>query len=139
MLRCLLVGLGILLVSPAIGSAQSKFTPRKWMELDSSTKVGVMREFIEIAKKDKVVLRLSAEFYVNALDTMIANAVTNNDLYGLDRSLGVVIHTIAAMEGDWDNGENKLEHAKKWMGPTNFELFKQAYPEKYNRLLEASK
>jgi hypothetical protein len=70
---------------------------------------------------------------------MIANAFKNNDLEGLDGSLGVVIHTLAAMEGDWDNGENKLEHAKKWMGPAHFEVFKQTYPEKYKRLLEASK
>jgi hypothetical protein len=34
------------------------------------------------------------------------------------------------MEGEWDNGKDKLEHAKKWIGSEQFELFKQNHPEK---------
>ncbi len=50
-----------------------------------------------------------------------------------------MIHTIAAMDGDWDNGENRLEHAKKLLGPDNFTWFKDMFPQKYARLLEERK
>ncbi len=119
--------------------AQSKFTVRKWMNLDSGTKLGVMNAFVESARKDKVILRLPAEYYVKEIDSTVSNAYKRNDLERLEESVGIVIHTIAAMEGDWDNGEDKLEHAKRWMGPEYFEYFKQHYPEKYTRLEESSR
>jgi hypothetical protein len=119
-------------------SAQSKVTVRNWMALDSNARLNVMKLFIEMAKEYKVILRLPAEYYVKELDLMILNAFQKDGLEGLDSAAGVVIHTIAAMEGDWDNGENKLEHAKKWMGLKQFELFKERYPEKHRRLERAS-
>ena len=126
----------LLFILPYIALAQSKFPVRNWMGLDSSAKLNIMRVFIERAAEDKVILRLPAEYYVKELDLLIENAFRKNDLEGLNNPLGVVIHTIAAMEGDWDNGENKLEHAKKWMGQEYFETFKQLYPDKYRKLLE---
>ena len=96
-----------------------------------------MTLLIEMTKENKVILRLPAEYYVKEIDSIIENALQNNDLECLNKPLGVLIHTVAAMDGDWDNGENKLKHAKKWMGPGNFMFFKELYPEKYKRLLES--
>jgi len=47
----------------------------------------------------------------------------------------VALHTLAAMDGDWDNGEPKLEHARRWMGDW-FETFRIRFPDKYRRLVE---
>jgi hypothetical protein len=117
-------------------SDQSKFTCRDWSNLPKEQKQPIIQAFIDQAKSDNVVLKLSAEYYVRELDALIKTyAETKND-GALNASLGITIHTIAAMEGDWNNGENKLEHAKKFMGADNFEAFRKRYPEKYKRLLK---
>jgi hypothetical protein len=128
------LAISVFVLSTEATAAESKFPVRRWMELESSKKLAVMREYIKVARNDNVILRLPAEYYVKEIDAVIANAVRRNDLQGLDSPLGVMIHTVAAMEGDWDNGEDKLEHVRKWMGPKEFENFKRMYPEKYQRL-----
>jgi hypothetical protein len=118
---------------------QSQFTGREWVTLGTAVKLQLIRGVIEEAKKNNVILRLSAEYYVKELDATIENAIRNHDALGASTSLGIMLHTIAAMEGDWDNGEGELEHAKKWLGPEHFESFKNAYPQKYARLLSRRK
>ena len=86
-----------------------------------------------------VIIRFSPEYYVKELDSTIANSIRNHDEKGLTYSVGIMLHTIAAMDGDWDNGENKLEHAKKLLGPAVFEEFKNTFPQKYAKLLEERK
>jgi hypothetical protein len=111
-------------------SAQSKFSCGDWMTLPQEQKQPLIEAFIAQAKKDKVIMCLPAAYYVKELDALIK---TYDDAQR-QSSLGATIHTIAAMEGDWGNGEDKLEHAKKWMGP-NFEIFKEKYPDKYQKLI----
>jgi len=116
--------------------AESKYPASEWMKKDTRFKIGVMHEVMAAAKRDGVIMRLSPEYYVKEIDATIENAIRNHDKKGLTTSLGIMIHTIAAMDGDWDNGESKLEHAQKWLGPENFEGFKKMFPQKYERLLQ---
>lgn len=115
---------------------QSKFTCRDWAKLSAERKLQIIQRAIELAKEQKVVLKLSATYYVKELDALVANYTETKHESGLDSSVGVTLHTIAAMEGDWGNGENKLLHARKWMGAEGFAEFKKQYPEKYQKLCE---
>ncbi len=114
---------------------QSKFTGHDWVRLDTAFEVKLIRAVIEEAKRDNVIIRLSPEYYTKELDFTVENGIRNHDDEVMSSSVGIMLHTIAAMEGDWDNGENKLEHAKKWLGPEIFESFRKTYPQKYARLL----
>ena len=131
----------LLAVSSAasVTQAQSKFPCRNWLRLAQGPKLYLLRKFIETAKEDKTILRLSAEYYVEELDKLIRRYADTENEKALDAPLGLTIHTIAAMEGDWDNGEDPLEHARKFMGEELFEAFKKMYPEKYKKLVERSK
>ena len=119
---------------PAV-PAQPRVPVRAWLSYSSETKLALLRGFIDHARKDNVRMELPAEYYVQELDSLVKNSIANNDTAGLDTTpLGLAIHAIAAMEGDWGNGENKCDHAKTLMGPDEFEQFKARYPAKHDRL-----
>ena len=114
---------------------QSQFTSRRWLQLDGPTKLAVLHEFIELARRDRIHIRQSPEYYVRELDALAELYLRTDNQQALDSSLGVALHTLAAMDGDWDNGEPKLEHARRWMGDW-FETFRTRFPDKYRRLVE---
>jgi hypothetical protein len=99
-------------------------------------KIGITLLIDGLKKEKEVQIRLTPDYYVKELDSLLEIYKRNNDEGALASSLGVAFHTIAAMEGDWGNGEPKLEHAKNWMGSW-FEKFKELYPEKYEKLLHS--
>jgi hypothetical protein len=139
LLICLLVAAALVCLvqaSPLMG--KSKFTLKNWTGLDSASKVSVINGVIQRAKEDRIILRLPAEYYVKEIDSMATRAAGKDDPQGLAAPVGTIIHTIAAMEGDWDNGEGRLEHARKWMGPDDFEFFRLHFPDKYTRLKKQS-
>lgn len=118
--------------------AQSGFPCRRWLELQPTTKFQLITGLIEMARRDGTVIERPAAYYVSELDSLIGRyAATGNDA-ALDTSLGVTFHTIAAMEGDWGNGEDPLEHAKNFLGDS-FPTFQQLYPAKYQHLIELSR
>jgi hypothetical protein len=126
---------------PAPLQAEDKkpaFTLRDWITKDAEVKRTLVQGYIDVAKDHKVIIRLQAEHYCKEIDSLVQRMMKNGDEAGLDASVGTVIKTIAVMEGDWDNGKNKLEYAKKFMGPAMFEDFMKQYPEKYNKLLKES-
>ncbi len=135
LLACVLVvAVLFCLVQASPLSGTSKFTLKNWTGLDGTSKVSVINGVIRRAKEDRIILRLPAEYYVKEIDSMATRVTDKEDSQGLAAPVGTIIHTLAAMEGDWDNGEDKLEHARKWMGPDDFEFFRQHYPDKYARL-----
>ena len=126
-------------ISPAlIAHAQAKFPCRAWLGLVPFQKVHLIDTFIGRKKKEKVILRLPAKYYIEELDTLIQVYVDTQDEKALNAPMNVMIQTVAAMEGDWGNGEDPLEHARKFMGKEQFDTFKKVHPEKYKRLVEKS-
>lgn len=108
---------------------------RTWLDLSPVARLELMAGLIEFGKTEGVTIRLPPAYYVRELDSLVEGYLDRGDLGGLCSPLGIVFHTIAAMEGDWGNGEPQLDHAKKWMGEW-FETFRKLYPEKYQRLLD---
>jgi hypothetical protein len=68
------------------------------------------------------------------MESLVQNSIKNGEEAGIDNSFGATLKIIAIMEGDWDNGRNKLEYAKEFMGPVVFEDFIKRYPTKYKKL-----
>jgi hypothetical protein len=139
MKRCIALMLTLAFVGIYASAAQSKFPCRNWLRLTEPQKTGLIGALIKRAGEDKVNISLPTEYYVEALDTLIKRYADTENEKALDASLGLTFHTIAAMEGDWDNGEDPVEHARKLMGEELFEAFKKMYPEKYKNLLEKSR
>jgi hypothetical protein len=102
-------------------------------------KEAIIAGVIKRAKEDNVTIKLPADYYVEELDKLIQKYVETENEEALGSPLGLTFHTIAAMEGDWDNGDDPLEHAQKLMGDKLFKSFKKMYPEKYKKLEEKSR
>ena len=134
---CLLLFISVLVSANAAN--KTKFSLRDWMAKNDEFKVKLVQGFINLAKVDNVIIRMPVDYYVREMDLLIENTIKNRDESGLDNSYGVALKTIMIMDGDWDNGEDKLELAKKHMGPQNFETFVKKYPDKYQKLLKTNK
>ena len=86
-------------------------------------------------KKDGVIISLPSSFYVKEIDLIMLNFITSKDKDSLkNTAISITFHTLAAMEGDWGNGEDKCEHAKTYFGEHTFDDFRRLFPDKYNKL-----
>jgi hypothetical protein len=118
-------------------TAQSKFSCSKWATLDSMMKpvlIGVVMHMN--TDSNKVTFKHTSAFYAAELDTVVAHYQKTNNQDALNSSLGIAFRTIAVMEGDWGNGQGKVDCAKAWMGEKLFEEFKTHNPKKYLHLVE---
>ena len=123
--------------SAASLEAQSKFNRTQWRDLSREMKLPLMQALISLAKqREGVTIRLSAEYYVRELDTLINRYVNTNNQEALKGPVGIAWKTIVVMEGDWDNGEDPLDYAQKFMGRELFDTFRQMYPDKYQHLVD---
>jgi hypothetical protein len=113
----------------------SKFTLDQWKKLRYQDKIGIIDEALRLHKNDGVIVNLPSSFYVKELDLIMLNFITSKDRDNLrNTSIGVTLHAIAAMEGDWGNGEGQCEHAKRYLGEDAFDDFIRLFPDKYNKL-----
>ena len=114
-----------------------EFTLDVWKTLKQKQKEVAIKDAISLYKSDNVIISLSVDYYVRELDAMYMNYIHNRDKNGMGKiAISVSFPTIAAMEGDWNDGDNKVSHAMDWMGPNIFNEFKRLFPIKYNKLLE---
>ena len=126
------------LLSIGAASAQSGFPCRRWLELHTTSKDQLIQGLLEMSRKNGIAMALSPAYYVRELDTLIGRYAEKNDQRALDTSLGFTVHIIAAMEGDWGNGEDPLEHAKVFFKDW-FLTFQSLYPKKYQHLVDFSR
>ena len=117
--------------------AQSKFNCSQWRALSPEMKLPLMEALISMARqRDSITIRLSAEYYVRELDALINRYVETNNQEALKGSVAIAWKTIVVMEGDWDNGEDPLDYAQKFMGKDLLDTFRKIYPEKYQHLVD---
>lgn len=119
-----------------VPSPKSQFPIREWSKLSEQQKVGVVSVAIDLARQDGTEIHLPPGYYVAELDSLRQTYVNTGNEDALDSSVGVTFKTIAIMEGDWGNGEGKVDQAKRVFGPELFEEFRTRYPDKYQHLIE---
>lgn len=131
--------LSIAVVAGVFAKGQkTSFSLRDWMGQDKAYKITLITQLTSLFEsKDGVFIRLPAEYYVKELDSLAKNMAEDWDDGDLD--VGMVHHfkTISIMDGDWDNGQDKIVLAREHMGEEFFELFKKKYPKKYENLINA--
>jgi len=121
----------VLLASAIQTLAETAFSLEAWMSKDPEFKLGLVQQWIAVAKDDGVTIRLPAAYYVVEIDSLISNSIANDDVEGLKESLGVSLKTIAIMDCDWDDGTNRLQAAAAYLGEENLVAIREIYPDKY--------
>lgn len=120
---------------------EEKKTIIAWIVLKRKDKVAlidsVKKMFLE---KRGIKIKNSTEYYVDEINGVIYNS-TKGDKHFIttEKGLGIILKTIALQEGDFDNGKGKVEALKENLGEDKFEWYKEAFPEKYQFLVEMDK
>jgi hypothetical protein len=115
------------------------FSIEEWIGKDKNFKIQLVTAMVSLFRADGVTIRLPVEFYVEKIDQLIQNSINNSDnrqCYKFENSWDECFKIIAAMEGDWGNGKDKVQVAQEIMGYECFNQFSQIYPEKYINLLK---
>lgn len=111
-----------------------------WIVLRRKDKLSLIEEIISIWKNDGITIKLAGEYYINEINSLLYESILNNDIDRNNlRGLGVMLKTIAVMEGDYDDGTDKLELLKSYLGEELFEKYKIMHPEKYRAIIEKQK
>jgi len=91
-----------------------------WMHINREDKIKLidsMKQMFE--EKDNVIIKQSSEYYVDELDALIASGPEFQSY-----KLKIIFTTIAVMDYDFDEGIDKDETARKWLGPAYLEIIK---------------
>jgi len=92
-------------------------TGQPWsLIMDPEPKLMIVQHFIERFRQHSIVIRKPAVFYAQQLDSM---SQTHPDM--LRQPLPDILQTIAIIEYDFDNGQNKDAMALKVLGQSAFE------------------
>lgn len=115
-----------------------KNTVALWVLMSREDKIRTIEQVIQLFKEnDSAIISRSASYYAAEINGVIYNSIVKGDVSpGNTRGVGVMLKTIAIMDGDYNDGNDKVELAQKQMGE-NFEVFKRQYPEKYRSLLKS--
>jgi len=91
-----------------------------WVHLDADAKkdlIDSLKRTFQI--KAGAIIKKPTEFYVKSLDEIIFS-----DPKVMDYKLAVLFRTLAILEYDFDEGQDKEDTAKKWLG-VSYPLFKE--------------
>jgi hypothetical protein len=92
-----------------------------WMHIKREDKIKLIDGLKQMFKeKDNVTINQSSEYYVDEIDRTMANNPEEFEQY----KLGVIFKTIAVMDYDFDEGIDKAETARKWLGPAYLDIVK---------------
>ncbi|MEI8349871.1 MAG: hypothetical protein WCI77_06935 [Candidatus Omnitrophota bacterium] len=89
-------------------------------------------------EKEGTKINNPSEYYVDIINTALYNSICENKLKNT-KGIKALFVTTVLMEGDFDNGEDKVELLKNHLGEKLFEAYKKEYPEKYQYLVEMAK
>ena len=109
-----------------------------WLILDRQEKI----QLIDAQKKMQeeragAIIRKSAVYYVDEINGVLWNSINNGDIKEMgNRGLGKIFKTIAIMDGDYDDGRDKVEIFKEWFSEDILEAYKKAHPDRFNELVE---
>lgn len=119
------------------GEMEKKNTITAWIIIDHKSKLSIIDNLRDMFKNDGTVIRLSSKYYVTEINGVIYNSILKGDINSATkRGVGNIFKTIAIMEGDYDNGKDKVALAKEHLGEEIFQEYMKIYPEKYKKLLE---
>lgn len=115
---------------------KEKNTVNAWIAMTREDKLRIIDELKGAYYKKGVIIRLSNSYYVDEINGVLYNSFESGEpIFALGKGLGRIFKTIAVMDGDYDNGKNKVVLAKEVLGTDMFEFYKVTYPKKYEKLL----
>jgi hypothetical protein len=109
-----------------------------WLMTDREKKIVIIDAVKQMfQKKEDVIISKSASYYVDEMNGVLYNSIENGDIANFKgRGVGNIFKTIAIMDGDFDNGQDRVELFKEWLGEDILELYREEFPDRYEKLLK---
>ena len=89
--------------------------------------------------REGIKIKRESEYYVDQINNVLYKSLLNDEAFVKEKKgIGVLLKTIAVMEGDYDDGSgrSKVEILKDFLGEEQFEWYKEKYPHKLKYLQE---
>jgi hypothetical protein len=117
--------------------AQERNTIVMWLLLSHEEKKAVVDGLKENFRASGVVIEHPSDHYVSEINGIIYRSIITGDISSTNKKgLGTIFKTVALMDGDFDDGQNKIKALQDYIGQEKFEEYKKLYPDKYRHLLE---
>ncbi len=110
----------LLLTSPLAYSETVQHSGELWDDVSKEMKIKIIESIIKQFKDEKgVIIKKPAEYYVDEIDALRAE-----DPKAKDYPVGLIFRTIAIMAYDFDEGIDKEQTLKNWLGEERYEMYK---------------
>ena len=108
-----------------------------WILMPEEEKLAVVEGLKAKFKQEDIAITNPSSYYVSEINGIIYKSIVTGDISSTNKKgLGVIFKTVALMDGDFQDGKNKLRSLQDYIGEEKFEEFRRLYPDKYQRLLE---
>ena len=117
---------------------KAKNTVTIWYAMDRAEKITLITETKKLhADKGGAIIKRPSSYYVNEINDVLYNSIKNGDIWSMrKKGLGNIFKTIAIMDGDYDDGRDKVEILNEHLSDKMLAYFRENYPDKYMELLE---
>jgi tetratricopeptide (TPR) repeat protein len=116
---------------------QQKETIILWLIMDREDKITMIDGLKERYRQNGITVRYPSSYYVDEINGVIYKSIIKGDKDTvLRKGIGTCFKTIAIMDGDYNDGRDKIEIFIDYLGEEMLEIYKQMYPDKYKRLLK---
>ena len=116
---------------------EKKNTVLIWIVLRREDKVKLLDGLKEMFKQEDIIISKPSVGYVDQINRVMISNIKD----GVPHQEGVpgikcAFQTLAAMNGDYDDGRNRLEILREFLGEEMFEMYKEKKPRLYKYLLK---
>ncbi len=106
-----------------------------WFNLDRGIKIMFIDGLIEEFKHGGITIKQSAEYYVTQVNNAIYESLRKGNRDDIrTKGLGEIFKIIVVMDGDYNNGQSKIETLRESVGSDLLETYRKRYPLKYKHL-----
>jgi len=119
---------------------EQKNTMILWLLMDRQEKIKMIDTLKSMfLAREGIKIKRESEYYVDQINNVLYKSLLNDEAFVKEKKgIGVLLKTIAVMEGDYDDGSgrSKVEILKDFLGEEQFEWYKENYPHKLKYLQE---
>ena len=108
-----------------------------WIALRREDKVKLLDKFKAQLKQDGIIISNSSVHYVDQINKVIINNISAG-LTHQEGKPGIrrAFQALAALEGDYDDGRDRIEILREFLGEEFSRQYKARHPKKYDYLLK---
>ena len=108
----------------------------RWVTLSQLEKIDYIDQLKDLFIADGAYIRQSSEYYVNQFNIRIYHVIQDQQIESFKSvSFLELFKSMAIMEGDFDDGTDKIELIRSWYGEEGLNKFKDTFSSRYQEFM----